>query len=69
MDTIKPPETTIPFWKSKSVYVAILGAILGAIAPVSAAAGHPIVVPNWVYEILASYGVYCLRDGMGKPLA
>ena len=55
-------------FKSKTVWTAILGVVLGAIQPVSAALGHPIVVPAWVYEVLGAFGLYALRDGIGKPL-
>jgi hypothetical protein len=52
-------------WKSKAVWAAIIAAILGAIQPVSAALGHPIVVPTWVYEVLAAFGLYAIRDAQG----
>lgn len=56
-------------WKSKAVWSAILTAIVGAIQPVSTALGHPIVVPQWVVEVLIGMGIYGLRDGIGKPLS
>jgi len=55
-------------WKSKAVWTAIIGVVLGAIQPVSTALGHPIAVPIWVYEILGFYGLYALRDGQGKTI-
>lgn len=55
-------------WKSKSFLVAVITVVLGAIGPISAAMGTPIVVPTWVYEVLAGLGLYALRDGIGKPL-
>lgn len=55
-------------WKSKTVWAAIVGVALGAVQPISTALGHPIQVPNWVYEVLGSIGLYGLRDGQGKPL-
>jgi len=50
-------------WKSKTVWTAIIFAILGAVQPVSTALGHPIEVPTWVYEVLAGFGLYSLRTG------
>ena len=55
------------WYKSKAVLTAIVAAILGAIQPISLAAGHPIVVPAWVYEVLGAFGVYSLRVG-DKPI-
>ena len=55
------------WFESKTVWVAIVGAILGAIQPVSAAAGHPVIVPAWVYEVLGAFGIYGLRVG-DKPI-
>jgi hypothetical protein len=51
----------IAWYKSKSIWVAVIGAILGAVQPISAAFGHPIVIPNWVFELLAGMGLYSLR--------
>lgn len=53
--------TTIPKWKSKTVWVAIIGAVLGAIQPVSTALGHTIIIQQWVFELLAGMGLYSLR--------
>ena len=55
-------------WKSKTVWAAIVGVCLGAVQPISAALGHPVVVPAWVYEVLGAFGLYALRSGIGKPL-
>ena len=55
-------------WKSKAVWAAIVGVILGAVQPVSAVMGHPIEIPAWVYQVLGAFGLYAVRDGMGKPL-
>jgi len=52
---------TKKWYQSKAVLTAIVGVILGAIQPISAAVGHPIVVPNWVLEVLAGFGLYSLR--------
>lgn len=48
-------------WQSKTVWAAIITAILGGIQPVSAALGHPIAVPLWIIEVLAGLGLYSLR--------
>ena len=55
-------------WQSKTVWTAIIAALLGAVQPISTALGHPIVIPTWVYEVLAGFGLYALRDGQNKPL-
>lgn len=55
-------------WKSKTVWTAIVGVVLGAIQPISTALGHPIVVPAWVYEVLGAFGLYALRAGITTPL-
>jgi hypothetical protein len=55
-------------WQSKSVWTAIIAVLLGAVQPISTALGHPVVVPTWVYEVLAGFGLYALRDGLNKPL-
>jgi len=46
------------WYKSKSVWTAILGVALGAVQPVSTALGHPVVIPTWAYEVLGGFGVY-----------
>lgn len=50
-----------PWYKSKTVLSAIIGVLLAAVQPISTAVGHPIVIPNWVFEILAGMGLYSLR--------
>lgn len=50
-------------WKSKTVWVAIIGVVLGAIEPISKALGNPIIVPSWILEVLAGMGLYSLRVG------
>ena len=55
------------WYASKTLWTAVVAAILGAIQPISGALGHPIVIPNWVYEILAGFGLYSLRTG-DKPI-
>ena len=55
-------------WKSKTFWTAIIGVMLGAVQPISAALGHPVEVPTWVYEVLVAFGLYAVRDGIGKKL-
>ena len=57
-----------PWYKSKTVWTAIIGSALAAVPPVSAALGHPVVVPDCAYKILSMFGLYAVRDGMGKPI-
>ena len=57
------------WYTSKAVQAAIIGAMLGAVHPISSALGHPIEVPIWVYEILGAFGFYGLRDAIGKNSA
>ncbi len=51
------------WYQSKSVWTAIIGAILGAVQPISLAFGNPIVIPAWVFEVLGGLGLYSLRTG------
>ena len=53
-----------PWYKSKAKLAAIIGAVLAAVGPISTAVGHPIVVPNWVLEILGAIGLYGVRDAI-----
>ena len=55
-------------WKSKTVWTAIIGVVLGAVQPISSAIGHPVEVPMWVFQVLGAFGLYGVRDGIGKPL-
>lgn len=55
-------------WKSKAVWTAIVGVVLGAVQPISAALGHPIEIPAWVYQVLGAFGLYAVRDGIGNPI-
>lgn len=57
---------TKPWYQSKTIWSAIVTAILGAIQPVSAAFGHPIAVPLWIIEVLTGLGLYGLRTGDAK---
>ena len=56
---ITPP--TKKWFKSKTVWSAILTAILGSVQPISTAFGHPYQIPLWVFEFLAGAGLYSLR--------
>jgi hypothetical protein len=57
-------EDSTPWYKSKAKLAAIIGAIVAAIGPISAAVGHPIVIPNWVLQILGAIGLYGIRDSI-----
>jgi hypothetical protein len=61
----KEMETT-PWYKSKAKLAAIVGALLVALGQVSTALGHPIVIPQWVLEILGAIGIYGIRDAIQK---
>ena len=63
-----PAVDSKKWYQSKAVLTAIVGVVLGAIQPISTAAGHPIEVPAWVYQVLGAFGLYAIRDGVGKPL-
>lgn len=59
---------TKPWYQSKTIWTAIIGVLLGAVQPISAAFGHPITVPNWVFEVLGAAGLYSVRTG-STPIA
>lgn len=59
---------TKPWYQSKAVWSAVLMTVVGAIQPVSAALGHPIVVPQWIIDVLAGLGIYGLRTATA-PIA
>lgn len=64
------PVVVVPakaWYQSKTIWTAIITAVLGSVEPVSKAIGHPIVVPVYVFEFLASVGLYSLRTG-DKPI-
>jgi hypothetical protein len=65
----QPQPPAIPMWKSKAVIAAVVTVIVGAIQPISTALGHPIVVPDWVVQVLAGIGIYGIRDAVGKNSA
>lgn len=49
------------WYQSKTVWTAIISAVLGAVQPISTAIGHPVVIPSWVFELLGGMGLYALR--------
>jgi hypothetical protein len=57
------------WYKSKAVWAAVVTALVGAVQPISTALGHPIVVPEWVYAVLGGFGLYGVRDAVGKGSA
>ena len=56
------------WYKSKTVWTAVIYAILNAVPPISTAVGHPVEIPPFVFRILEAFGLYSVRDGMGKAL-
>ncbi len=54
---------TKKWYQSKTVWAAIVSVILGAVQPISAAFGHPVTIPSWVFELLGGMGLYSLRVG------
>ena len=62
-DNVVPTNSvdTKSWYKSKSIWTAIFGVVLGAVQPISNALGHPVVIPSWVFELLAGMGLYSLR--------
>ena len=56
-------QTTKAWYKSRTVWTAIIGVLLGAVQPISSALGTPVEVPIWIYEILGAFGLYTLRAG------
>lgn len=58
--------TSTPWYKSKAKLAAIIAAVVAAIGPISTAVGHPIIIPNWVLEILGAIGLYGVRDAITK---
>lgn len=49
---------------SKAKVAGILAVILPAVGPLSTALGHPIVIPDVVYKVLAGLGLWALRDAV-----
>ena len=59
---------TKKWFKSKTLWCALVTSILGAVQPMSTALGHPISIPPWVLEVLGGLGLWGLRTG-DKPIA
>lgn len=57
------PVESKKWFLSKTIWTAIIAAVLGAVTGISTALGHPIVFPNFILEILAGFGLYSLRVG------
>lgn len=56
---------TKKWYQSKTIWTSVVGALIGIYAAVSAV--HPLPpIPEWVYTILASIGLYSLRTGETK---
>lgn len=53
-----------PWYKSKAKLAAIVTVLVGAVQPISTAFGHPVVVPQFVIELLIGLGIYGIRDSI-----
>lgn len=62
------PMDTKKWYASKTVWTAIIGTLLAGVQPISTALGHPITIPQWVFEVLGGMGLYSLRTG-DKPIS
>ena len=51
------------WWQSKTIWTAVVTALLGVAQAVGKATGHEIEIPSYVYEVLAGLGLYSLRTG------
>ncbi len=60
-DTNMADTSIIPWYRSRTIWAAIVTAILGVIQPVSTAFGHPIVIPEWIISVLIGLGLYTAR--------
>jgi len=54
---------TKKWYTSKAVWSAVIMVILGAVTPISSAFGHPVIVPDWVINVLTGLGIYGIRAG------
>jgi len=52
---------TKKWYKSKTIWTAIISVLIGAIQPISTAFGHPIVIPDWIISLLVGMGLYTAR--------
>jgi len=48
---------------SKTKLTAIVAVLITAVQVLGPAFGHPIVIPDWVYQFLAGIGLWALKDG------
>lgn len=48
---------------SKTKMTAIVAVIIMAIEKIGPAFGHPVVIPQTVFELLAALGLWSLKDG------
>lgn len=55
------PTPTIPWYRSRTIWAAVVTVIIGGITPVSTAFGHPIQIPEWVLSLLVGMGLYTAR--------
>ena len=60
MKKVNIEEVQKPFWKSKSVWAAILVVLLTILIALG------IVIPNEVYIILGAFGFVGIRDAVSK---
>jgi hypothetical protein len=49
---------------SRTKIIAVIAVLVAAIPKLSAAWGHPIVIPHDVLEVLAAAGLWTLRDAV-----
>lgn len=64
-DNMEETEKKSPPWyKSKAKVAAIVTVLVGAVQPISTAFGHPIVVPDFVIQLLIGLGIYGIRDSI-----
>jgi hypothetical protein len=67
-DEIGLQTETKEWWKSKTIWTAVVTALLGVAQAVGQQTGHPLQIPSYVYEVLAGLGLYSLRTG-DKPIS
>ncbi len=60
-DATNAVPTSKPWYQSKTIWAAIVTALVGAVQPISAAFGHPMSTPLWIIEVLMGLGLYGLR--------
>ena len=59
-------KKTKKWYRSRTVWTAIITMVLGGIEGVSMALGSPVTIPAFVFEILIGMGLYALRTGDKK---